>query len=174
MKRRPKATWEGEEKPIGGSAIFGAAPEKKANKTLQKQEHQKTAGPDPLTNQMMDSLERYKENIATSSMEMAVNGGLCAELAASLVISVDTFARQQQEIKLLSEWISALKKRETKAINCDTFPKGTTVCTNYEAVGQTKPHRKNACYFDQCKMTDRKDVGRKFMDKKGVACKDDE
>ena len=30
-KRRAKAAREGEEKPFGGSATFGAAPEKKAN-----------------------------------------------------------------------------------------------------------------------------------------------
>ena len=48
-KRRAEAAWEGEEKTFGGSAIFGATPEKSKEK-LQRQEHQRTAGPAPLTN----------------------------------------------------------------------------------------------------------------------------
>ena len=52
-KRRAEVAQEGEEKPFGGSAIFGAAP---ANKPLWRQEHQKTAEPDLLKNHMMDSL----------------------------------------------------------------------------------------------------------------------
>ena len=86
----------GEEKLFGGSAIFVPAPEKKANKSLRRREHQKTAGPAPLTNQMMDSLERYLDNIAAAATQMAANGGLLAELVDILTISVDTVASQQQ------------------------------------------------------------------------------
>ena len=35
-KRRAEAAREGEEKSFGGSAIFGAAPEKKANESLRR------------------------------------------------------------------------------------------------------------------------------------------
>ena len=47
----------------------------------------------------MDSLEGYLDNIAAAATQTAANGGLLAELAASLEISVDTVARQQLEIK---------------------------------------------------------------------------
>ena len=69
-KRRAEAAWEGEEKTFGGSAIFGATPEKSKEK-LQRQEHQRTAGPAPLTNQMMDSLEGYLDNIAAAATQTA-------------------------------------------------------------------------------------------------------
>ena len=41
----------------------------------------------------MDSLEGYLDNIAAAATEIAANGGPLAELAASLVILVDTVAR---------------------------------------------------------------------------------
>ena len=117
---------------------------------------------------MMDSLDVYLENIA------APNGGPLVELAASLVISVDTVARQQQEIKRFSEQINALKKKGTPTNNGATLPgTTTTICTHCEAVGRTEPHRKNACYFDPRKMTDRKYWARKLMEEKGVKFKDD-
>ena len=74
------------------------APEK-TNKQLRRKGHKKTAGTPPITNQMMDSLEGYLYNIAAAATQAAANGGPLAELAASLEISVDTVARQQQEIK---------------------------------------------------------------------------
>ena len=85
-----------EKKPFGGSAIFGAAPEKKANEQLLRREHQKTAGPASLTNQMMESLEGYLDNIAAAVTQKAANGGKITELTDSLAILVDTVARQQQ------------------------------------------------------------------------------
>ena len=109
-ERRAKAAQEREAKPFGGSAIFCAAPEKKANEQLQRQEHQKTAGPAPITNQMMDSLEGYLDNISAVATQTAANRGPLAELAASLVISMDTVYRQQKEINRLYEQIHALKK----------------------------------------------------------------
>ena len=59
---------------------------------------------------MLDSLEGYLDKIAAAANQTAANGGPLAELAASLAISVDTVARQQQEIKRLLEQISTLKK----------------------------------------------------------------
>ena len=64
-------------------------------------------GTPQLTNQMLDSLEGYLDNIEAAAMQTAANGGPLAELAASLEISFDTVARQQQEIDRLSEQISA-------------------------------------------------------------------
>ena len=87
---------------------------------------------------------------------------------------MDTVASQQQEIERLSEHINALKKKGTQATSGATLPGGTAVCTHCEAVGRTAPHRKNACYFDPRKSTDRKNWARKLMDEKGVKCKDDE
>ena len=48
-KQRAEAARKGEEKPFGGSALFGASPEK-------RQDHKKTEGTPQLTNQMLDSL----------------------------------------------------------------------------------------------------------------------
>ena len=41
-------------------------------------------------------------------------------------------------------------------------------------VGRSAPYKKNACYFYPKKMTDRRGGGCKLMDKKGVACKDND
>ena len=101
MKQRAETALEGEEKPFGGSALFGAAPEK-SNKQLRRKEHKKTAGTPPLTNKMMDSIEGYLDNIVAAATQTAANGGPLAELAASLAISVNTVDRQQQEIKRFS------------------------------------------------------------------------
>ena len=56
---------------------------------------------------MMDLLEEYLDNIAAAATQNAVEGGPIAELGASLAISVDTVARQQQEIKRLSKQVNA-------------------------------------------------------------------
>ena len=93
-------------KTFGGSALFGAAPAK-ANEQLRRQEHKKTAWTHPLTNKMMDQLEGYLDNIAAAATQTAANGGPLSELAASMAVSVDTVARQQQEIKCLSEQVNA-------------------------------------------------------------------
>ena len=143
-KRSAEAAREGDEKSFGGSAIFGAAP---ANEPLRRQAQKKKAELSPITNQMMDSLEGYLDNISAASTKTSANRGPLAELAASLAISVDTVARQQQEIKRLSEQINALKKKVTQAPSGATFPGGTTVCTHCEAVGCTAPHRKKGCYL---------------------------
>ena len=97
---------------------------------------------------MMDSLERYLDNIAAAATQLAKNEGPLAELAASLEISVDTVSRQQQKIKCLSEQINALKNKGASATSGATLPGETnTICTHFEAVGRTAPHRKKACYF---------------------------
>ena len=72
---------------------------------------------------MMDSLEGYLDNISAAATQTAAKGGPIAELVASLVISVDTVAIQQQEIKCLSEQINTLKKIGTQAASVGTFPR---------------------------------------------------
>ena len=90
---------------------------------------------------MMDSLEGYLDNISAADTQTASKGVPLAELEASLAISVDTVARQQQEIKRLSKQANALKNRGMQAASVGTLPGGTTVCTYCEAVVQTAPHR---------------------------------
>ena len=55
-KRRAESAMEGEEKPFGGSALFGTATEK-------RQDHKKMEGNPQLTNQMLDFLEGCLDNI---------------------------------------------------------------------------------------------------------------
>ena len=88
----------GGEKPFGGSAVFGTSSEKTTNEQLRRQGNPTTAGPAPLTNQMMESLDGYLDNIAAVATKTAAKGGPLTELEASLAISVDTIARQQQSI----------------------------------------------------------------------------
>ena len=52
---------------------------------------------------MLDLLEGYLENIAAAATQTAANGGPVAELAASLAVYMDMVARQQLEIKQLTE-----------------------------------------------------------------------
>ena len=102
-KRRAEATREGEEKPFGGSALFGAA--------LVSQEKKNMEGTPQLLNQILDLLEGYLDNFVATATQMVANGDPLAELAASLAVSVDTVTRQQLEIKRLTEHINALKKK---------------------------------------------------------------
>ena len=82
--------------------LFGSAPF--------PQEKKKTEGMPQLSNQIIDSLEGYLDNIAAAATQAAANGGPLTELEASLAVSVDTVAIQQLEIKQLTEHINALKK----------------------------------------------------------------
>ena len=70
-KRRAEAAWEGEEKPFGGSAVFGASPEKITDEQLRRRGNQTSAGTDLLKNQTMDSLEGYLDNIDTAATKTA-------------------------------------------------------------------------------------------------------
>ena len=125
---------------------------------------------------MLDSLEGYLNNIAAAATQTVAKGSPLAELAASLAVSVDTVVRQKQEINRLYEQINAMKNRVTQASGIETMVGGGlvgTVCTHFEVVGRTAPHRNNACYFNPRKMTDQKEWDRKLVDEKGVLCKDD-
>ena len=131
-KRRSEAAREWEEKPFCGSAIFGATAEKTTNAQLRRSGTPTTARPSQLTNQMMDLLEGYLENIAAAATQTSAKGGPLAELADSLAISVDTVARQQQEIKRFYEQVNALKMRGTQETSVGTFPRWTTICTYHQ------------------------------------------
>ena len=63
-KRRAEAAREGEEISFGGSAVFGASTERKTNEQLQRRGNTTSAGPAPVTNQIMDLIEGYQDNIA--------------------------------------------------------------------------------------------------------------
>ena len=86
MKRRSEAAREGEQKPFGGSALFGVAP---VGKEPEQNENTTT-----MSHQMLDSLEGYLDNITAATTQTAATGTALAELAASLAVLVDTFARQ--------------------------------------------------------------------------------
>ena len=87
----------------------------------------------------MDSLEGYLDNIPAAATQTSANGGPLAELAASLDISVDTVARQQQEINRFPEQVNALKKKVASATS-GAKRGNNTICTHCEAVGRTAPH----------------------------------
>ena len=70
-KRRAEAAREGEEKPFDGYAAFGASSEKTTNEQLRRRGNATTAGPAPVTNQMMESQEEYLDNIAAEATKTA-------------------------------------------------------------------------------------------------------
>ena len=128
-KQRSKAAREGEGKPFGGSAQFGAA--------SVAQDKKKKEGTPKISNQMLDSLEGYLDNIAAAATQTTANGGPLAELSAILAVSVDTVARQQPEIKRRTEHLNALKKKGTSGTNGVTGTGGNTFtpCKHCEVVG---------------------------------------
>ena len=113
-------------------------------------------------------------DIAEAATQMAVTGGPLAELVASLAISVDTVARQQQEIKRLLKQISELKKKGASVPGGATVPGGDNIiCKNYEAVGQTAPHRRSVCYFHPRKNPEIKYWARRLMEEKRLKFNDE-
>ena len=123
-----------------------------------------------MSNQMLDSLEGYLDNIAAAATQTAAMGTLLAELAASLAVSVDTVAHQQIEIKRLTEHINALRKKGVAGTPSvpSTGDNKTTACKHCKAVGRSVPHRNNHCFFDPRKNKNRVDWAAKLMEAKGV------
>ena len=105
-----------------------------------------------MSHQMLDSLEEYLNNIAAAATQKTANGGPLAELAASLVVSVDTVARQQIKIKRLTEHINTLKKKGGAVTAGVSVTGGTNSNSPHykhcAAVGRSAPHRNNKFYFD--------------------------
>ena len=129
MKRRAEAAQEVEGEPFFGSTVFGGPAEKKTNELQRRRGNMTSAGPGPtpLIIQIMDLLEGYLDNIYAVATQIVAKGGPLAKLAASLAISVDTVARQQQEIKCLYKQINALKNRGRQAASIRTLPRGGLV-----------------------------------------------
>ena len=90
-----------------------------------------------MSNQMLDFLEGYLDNIAAAATQTAANRGLLEEFSASLAVSVDTVARQKLEIKRVTEHINALKKKGGSVTNgvSGTGRNNFLPCKHCEAVG---------------------------------------
>ena len=130
-----------------------------------------------MSHQMLDYLEGYLDNIAAAATQTATNGGPLAELAASLAVSVDTVARQQIEIKRLTEHINTLKKKGG-AVTAGVPGTGgnNSNSLHYKhcaAVGRTALHRNNKCYFDPKKNKERMGWAKRLMESKGVLFNDE-
>ena len=89
---------------------------------------------------MMDSLEGYLNNIAAVATQTVDHGGPLAELASSLAVSLDTVARQQQDIKRLKAQVNAFKNKGPQETSGKEMER--MICKHYEAVGRTAPHGK--------------------------------
>ena len=77
-KRRSEAAQEGDQKPFGGSALFGVAP-------VEKEQCKQEEAPQML-HQMLYSLKVYLDNIVEAATKTVANGGPLAELVASLAV----------------------------------------------------------------------------------------
>ena len=128
-----------------------------------------------MSNQMLDLLEGYLDNILEAATQTAVNGGPLAEVAASMSVSVDTVARQKLDIKRLTEHINALKKKGGAVTNRVPGTGGNKFppCKHCEAVGRTEPHRRNSCYFDPKKNKYRMGWEKRLMEAKGIPFNDE-
>ena len=103
-----------------------------------------------MSHKMLDSLEGYIDNIAAAATKMAATGTPLVELAAGLAVLVDTVARQQVEIKRLTEHINALRKKggAVTAGVPNIGEKNSPNCKHCAAVGSSAPHRHNQCFFN--------------------------
>ena len=127
-----------------------------------------------MSHQMLDSLEGYLDNIAAAATQTDATGTPLAELAASLAVLVDTVARQQIEIKRLTEHINALRKKgaASTASVSSTGDNNATACKHCKAVGRSVPHRNNHCFFDPRKNKNIVDWAVKLVKAKGVVFND--
>ena len=126
-----------------------------------------------MSHQILDSLEGYLDNIAVAETQTAAMGTPLAELAASLAVSVDTVARQQIDIKRLTEHINALRKKgvSVTASVPNTGDNNATTCKHCKLVGCSAPHQDNHCFFDPRKKN-RVDWAEKLMEAKGIVFND--
>ena len=111
-----------------------------------------------------------------AATQTSANGYPLAELAASLGVSVDTVARQQIEIKRLTEHINTLKKKGG-TVTAGVPGKGGTNSNSMQykhcaAVGQSAPHRNNKCYFDPRKNKERMGWAKRLMEGKRIVFND--
>ena len=124
---------------------------------------------------MLDSLVGYLDNIAAAATQTAAAGTSLAELAASLSGSVDKVARQQLEIKRLTEHINALRKKGGAVMAGVLNTEGNNYpnCKHCAAVGRSAPHRHNQCFFDPRKNKNRMVWATKLMEAKGIVFNDE-
>ena len=87
-KRQAEAAREGEDKPFGGAAAD------KAHDQLHQQAITSSDVTAPLSNQMMDLIEGYLNNISAATTQAVANGGPLAEFSTILAVSVDTVEAQ--------------------------------------------------------------------------------
>ena len=167
MKRRSEAVREGEHKPFGGSAQFGVAP-------VRNEPEQKESNTPTISHQMLDSLEGYLDNIAAAATQTAATGTSIAEFADSLAVSVDTVARQQTEIKRLTEHINDLRKKggSVTAGVPNTGDNNSPTCKHCTSVARSEPHRHNQCFFDPRKKKNGMGRATKLMEAKGIVFND--
>ena len=134
---------EGEQKPFGGSAQFGTAP-------VGNEPDKTESNPPKMSHKILDSFEGYLDNITAAATQTAATGTPLAESAASLALSVDTVARQQIEIKRLTEHFNALREKGVSITSSvrNTGNNNATTCKHCKAVGRSAPHQNNHCFFD--------------------------
>ena len=97
------------------------------------------------------------------------------ESAASLAISVDTVARQQLEIKRLTENNNSLRKKGGAVTACVPNT-GVNNYPNFKhcaAVGRSAPHRHNQRFFNPSKNKNRMGWTTKIMEAKGIVFNDE-
>ena len=75
VKRGAESAREIEGKPFGGSAVIGGSAVNEAHRKLRRRGHTASAGPAPLTNKILDSLEGYLDNIAAAATQTVAKGG---------------------------------------------------------------------------------------------------
>ena len=123
---------------------------------------------------MLDSLEGYLDIIAALAKQTAATSTPLAKLAASLAVSVDTVARQQMEIKRLTEHINALRKKggSVRAGVPNTGDNNSPTCKQCTAVGRSAPHRHNQCFFGPIKNKNRMGWAKNLMEAKGIVFND--
>ena len=123
---------------------------------------------------MLDSLEGYLDNIAVAATQAAATGTPLAELTASLAVSVDTVARQQIEIKRLTEHINVLRKKRgsVTAGVTNTGDNNSPTCKHFTTVRRSAPNRHNQCLFDPRKNKNRMGWETKLMEAKGIVFND--
>ena len=85
-KRRAEAAREGKDKPFSGTTAD------EAHNQLRRGATTSSAGPAPLSNQILDSLEGYLDKISAAATQAVANGVTLKKLLGSLAISVDTVA----------------------------------------------------------------------------------
>ena len=124
---------------------------------------------------MLDFLEGYLDNISAAATQAVANGDPLSELSASLWVSVDTVTAQAKEIKILHQYINALKKKgnpnQISGTNAGVGMTGN-VCPHCATVGSLDPHKQGSGYFDTKKITEGWEWVCALMNKRVVAHKE--